>query len=77
MQKILNIVAGLAVMLLALLIVAMPAAAAPAKVPVWEVVNSVDPDNATPAAEGPSRIDISVRDGLVYITVDADVKVEV
>lgn len=77
MRRALNIISGMAVLVSAFVLVPISATAAPAKAPVWEVVSYTDPDSATPSSDVTARIDISVRDGVVYIAVDADVKVEV
>lgn len=53
---------------------------AAAKAPVWEVVDAADNDGAqVPMAEDSAsgRLDVSVRDSYIYITVDRPIKIEV
>ncbi|MCH5222213.1 MAG: T9SS type A sorting domain-containing protein [Muribaculaceae bacterium] len=55
-----------------------PALSASAKAPVWEIVTTTDSvAEALSQDMTQNRLEIVVRDGFVYITVDAPVKVEV
>ncbi len=74
-----HLFAGLLV--LTAVFVAAPKAAAVSKAPLWEVVEAVDID-ADPVSPddgdaSSSRLDVTVRDGRIYITVDRHVKIEV
>ncbi len=45
--------------------------------PVWEVVSAPDGDTPASVSETAARLDVLVRDGAVYITVDTPMKIEV
>lgn len=63
----------LVVLVLAALAAAAPIAAAPHAAPRWEVVET----RAAPDDDRTEPFDVAVRDGMVYIRVNEEIKVEI